>query len=158
MYTSVGTIHYSKNDHVGFKLFVSVDFNLAAYYRHLIPKYIDVQPQMYKPHISVVRKEIPNNIEHWGKYEGEKVNFEYENIVRFGTVYCWLNCFCVQLEKIRAELGLSISSQYTQPPEGFQKCFHITLGNFKHKIYGRNKVGSFSHNNCKLQTTLVDGD
>jgi hypothetical protein len=28
-------------------------------------------------------------------------------------------------------LGLPVSSEYTLPPEGFVKCFHMTIGNFK---------------------------
>lgn len=130
MYSSSGYLIY-EIDNSGHKLNVIVDRDLSNYYRALIPKYIDVQPQKYPPHISVVRKETPIHLDKWNCYNGEEVEFFYDGIIRFGQVYCWLNVFCVRLEEIRLELGLPVSSIYTKPPEGFIKCFHMTLGNFK---------------------------
>jgi len=88
---------------------------------------------MYPPHITVVRvhKEKVPNKEYWDKYAGEEIEFSYSPIVHEGSVYYWLNVFCVRLEEIRRELGLSVVSEYTLPPEGFIKCFHMTLGNKK---------------------------
>ena len=86
---------------------------------------------MYTPHVSVVRKEIPKNLAAWGLYQGEAVNFFYVPVVHANETYIWLNVFCRRLEEIRLELGLPISSQYTRPPDGYTKCFHTTLGNFK---------------------------
>lgn len=126
LFNSTGTLHYEDK-----KLIVEVDKELAAYYRSLVPKYIKLNPQKYAPHISVVRNEVPVNKEHWDKYEGEQVEFAYENYVYNGTIYYWLNAFCVRLEDIRMELGLPVSSEYTRPPDGFLKCFHLTLGNTK---------------------------
>jgi hypothetical protein len=129
MFTSTGTIKYYSNP---YKLIVEVDQDISEYYRKLIPKYID-QParQMYAAHISVVRNEIPPHLSLWGKYEEEEIEFYYDNEVHFGEVYCWLNVWCKRLEEIRLELGLPVSSRFTLPPEGFIRCFHITLGNFK---------------------------
>lgn len=128
LYSSVGTLRYFQGD-FGYKLIVEIDPQIMEYYRSLLPKYIKTNKQKYAPHISAVRKEVPN--EYWGKYEGEKIDFYYSPIIQFGKVYCWLNCYCKRLEAIRLELGLPVSSPYTRPPEGFEKTFHVTLGNFK---------------------------
>ena len=130
LFKSSGILRYTRTD-TSLKLVVEIDKELTRYYRALIPKYIKSSPQMYAPHISLVRKEIPPNMEVWDKYEGQEIDFFYENIVYFGDVYCWLNVFSKRFEEIRAELGLRVESIYTLPPEGFVKCFHTTLGNFK---------------------------
>lgn len=130
LHKSNGILKYSKSD-VGFKLIVEVDPGIALFYRALIPKYITFNPQRYAPHISVVRNEIPPNIQYWGKYENQEVEFTYSNVIKNGKVYWWLDAFSNQLEDIRVELGLPISSEYTRPPDGFEKIFHITIGNQK---------------------------
>ncbi len=126
LFKSEGILHYGST-----KLIVKVDPGIAYFYRSLIPKSIYIDPQKYKPHISVVRNETPANMENWGKYENQKIEFSYGNQIYNGQVYWWINAFSTQLEEIRIELGLSISEYYTQPPDGFNKCFHITLGNCK---------------------------
>jgi hypothetical protein len=115
------------------RLVVEIDKGIADFYRSLIPKWKEVQPQQFPPHITVVRtgKEMPVNREHWAKYEGEEITFFYSSVVHEGSVYYWLNVFSVRLEEIRRELGLPVHSEYTLPPEGFVKCFHATLGNKK---------------------------
>lgn len=133
LFKSEGTIHYGST-----KLIVKVDPGISYFYKSLIPKYINIDPQKYRPHISVVRNETPINMENWGKYENEKVEFSYSNEIHNGQVYWWLNAFSIELEKIRVELGLSIKEHYTQPPDGFIKCFHITLGNCK--SYQKNSI------------------
>lgn len=126
LFQSIGTLRY------GFThLVLDVDPEIVRYYRALIPKYIHTNPQMYAAHISVVRKEVPPNLQFWGKYAGEKVVFHYSNAIHYGTAYYWINVFSKRLEEVRVELGLSVDSPYTQPPEGFLKTFHITLGNIK---------------------------
>ena len=131
LYKSQGILRYSKTENAGFKLIVEVDPDIVKLYRNLIPKYIQIKPQKYKPHISVVRKEYKLNENYWELYEGQLVDFEYENYVYNGKVYWWLNAFSEKLEKIRVELGLPISSEYTRPPDGYEKVFHITIGNQK---------------------------
>jgi len=127
---SIGKLRYSDE---GWKLIVEVDKGIAEYYRALIPKWLPVMPTRYDPHITVVRqeKEEPVHKEHWKKYQGEEVEFFYSPIVQQGKVYYWLNIFCVQLEDIRLELGLPVRSEFTLPPEGFRKCFHMTVANKK---------------------------
>ena len=126
LYSSTGVIRYGFTN-----LVVDIDPEIVRYYRALMPKYIQSNPQMYPAHISVVRKEVPPKMEFWRKYEGEKIEFFYSPIVHQGSVYFWLNVFCSRLEKIRVELGLSISSEYTRPPEGHVHTFHCTIGNSK---------------------------
>lgn len=129
MFRSTGILRYH-NEPV-LKLVVDVDQAISDYYRSLLPPYKKANPQRYGAHISVVRKEIPPNMQFWGKYEGEEVEFFYAPGVQFGKVYCWLNVWCNRLEEIRIELGLPVTSEYTLPPEGFVKCFHSTIGNYK---------------------------
>jgi len=86
---------------------------------------------MYPAHVSIVRKEIPPNLNAWGKYENQEVEFFYSPLIHSGTMYYWINVFSVELEKIRGELGLRVDAPFYQPPEGFAKTFHMTIGNIK---------------------------
>ncbi len=132
LFESTGVLRYSFKEGYGYRLVLEIDKDIVKYYRSLIPPWKGKpNPQMYDAHVSVVRKEVPPNLDAWGKYEGEEVRFLYSNHIYNGTVYWWLNVFCVRLEEIRVELGLPVSSQYTIPPEGFDKVFHCTLGNCK---------------------------
>jgi len=132
LYKSTGILLYGASQ----KLVLDVDQELVRYYLKLIPRALDVVRGRWGAHVTIVRTgspfDKPTNTEVWGKYEGEEIDFFYENIVHKGNSYYWLNVFCVRLEEIRSELGLSIESRYTVPPDGFTKCFHITLGNTKH--------------------------
>ena len=126
LFHSIGKLSYSET-----KLVVEIDQELSDYYFSLVPKYVKLNPQRHAAHISVVRNEIPPKMEHWGKYQGELIEFLYDPFVFSGTTYYWLNAFSSRLEGIRHELGLPVSSEYTRPPGGFIKCFHLTLGNLK---------------------------
>lgn len=130
IFWSSGPLKYTI-DNSGYKLNLIVDQSISDYYRSLIPKYIDLNRQKYPAHISVIRKETPANIDLWGKYEGLELKFAYTNLIFRGTIYYWLNAFSKELEEIRLELGLPVSTQYTRPPGDFIKCFHITIGNTK---------------------------
>lgn len=140
LYEAQGILRYSIVD-VGYKLIVEVDQGIADFYRSLIPKARYVQRQMYPAHISVVRKEEPPSLEAWGKYEGEEIDFWYDNEIKWGQVYYWINAFSEKLEKIRTELGLPVSSQYTRPPGSWIKCFHITIGNTKGQKWTSSPTG-----------------
>ena len=130
LYKSTGILRYSIGN-TGYNLIVRVCPDISYLYRSLVPKSIILNLQKYKPHISVVRKETPVNLDMWGKYQNHKIDFEYSNYVYNGEVYYWLNAFSTELENIRLELGLPVSSQYTRPPGDYKKCFHITIGNLK---------------------------
>ena len=130
LYLTIGKLHYS---HDCYKLIVEIDQGISDLYRSLIPKYLPVLKPKYAAHITVVRaeKEIPVNLEFWGKYEAELVEVFYSPEIKTGKIYYWLNCFCKRLDEIRIELGLPASSEYTRPPEGFLKCYHCTIANQK---------------------------
>jgi hypothetical protein len=130
LYNAIGKLDY-KIVEVGYRLVVEVDQDIADFYRSLIPKSRCVNRQRYGAHISVVRHETPVNLDVWGKYQGEMVEFTYDSEIKWGTVYYWLNCFSKKLEEVRTELGLPVSSQYTRPPGSWVKCFHMTVGNNK---------------------------
>lgn len=128
VFNSVGTLVYSQDP---YKLIVDVDDEIGNYYRSLIPKYFKVKKPMYSSHISVVRNEVPPNLNMWGKYQGKEVSFEYEPFIYSDELYYWLNAYSSILEDIRVELGLSNISDITMSPD--RKCkFHITIGNTKH--------------------------
>jgi hypothetical protein len=131
MYNSTGIVRYERAN--GYKLTVEVGRELARYYYSLIPKYNRTNRPRYGAHITIVRVgvEVPPILSAWGRYEGEKVEFLYDPYVHYGRSYYWLNVFCRRLEVIRSELGLPITSRYTVPPEGFTKCFHMTIANEK---------------------------
>lgn len=129
LFKSTGTFLYTPEPN---NLRVLIDPDISRYYRAMIPKWIRSCPQMFAPHISVVRKEpvIPN-LAVWGRHQGKEIEFHYEPTIYEDSKYFWLNVFCVGLEDIRVELGLPVSSPYTLPPSGFKKCFHTTIGNKK---------------------------
>jgi hypothetical protein len=131
LHSSTGVLRYTQRDGYGFRCVLDIDQQISEYYRALLPKWIYVNRQMYPAHVSVVRKEVPPNLEAWGRHEGEEIEFQYEHFVYNDNVYYWLNVFCTRLEEIRAELGLPVSSPITRPPSGFLKCFHSTIGNVK---------------------------
>lgn len=124
MFKSTGKLHYES----GYKLALTVDKDLAAYYRFFIPKYYDIQPPGYHPHITIVRgyKQIPPNIQYWNKYQGQEVEFAYNNIIDKESYYFWINAWSTDLEDIRRELGLPVYSRNSSP-EGFNMNFHITI-------------------------------
>jgi hypothetical protein len=130
LFESVAILRYNIVK-IGYRLVAETEQDIANYYRKLIPKYKCVKRQMYPAHISVVRYETPLNLDAWGKYEGQEVEFTYDSEIKNGTVYYWLNCFSTKLEKVRTELGLPVSSEYTRPPDSWTKCFHMTIGNIK---------------------------
>lgn len=126
-YKSIGKLRYGYTN-----LVLDIDPDIAKYYRKLIPKSIWLRPQKYDPHISVVRKEKTQpKMEFWRKYEGEKIEFIYSNVIRNSDQYYWLDVWSKRLEEIRTELGLINDSLFIKPLEGFTKTFHITLGNMK---------------------------
>jgi hypothetical protein len=135
-FLSVGTLRYSYDPKYGYRLALDIDKGIGLFYKSLIPRWFQVNGQKYDPHITVVRYEVPPNLEAWGKYEGERVEFLYDPYIFKGTQYWWLDCFSKRLEEIREELGLPLppaspSSDFRQPIDGFSKVFHTTIANHK---------------------------
>jgi hypothetical protein len=130
MHHSSGILRYS-NDPI--KLVVQVDRGISDLYRSLIPRYLHVSRPMYDAHISVVRNVEPPRMDVWGKYEGQAVSFDYEAYIFNDELYYWLNVYSVELEAIRAELGLAPYGDVSLSPDGRHR-FHITLGNLKNSV------------------------
>lgn len=131
MFSSTGIIKYDST--TGYRLTVEVDPELSNYYRSLIPRYYRILRPRYPAHITVVRteKEIPQNLDKWGKWDKHRITFLYDPFVHSGNQYYWINIWCHKLEEIRGELGLPLISKYTMPPDGFTKTFHCTIANSK---------------------------
>ncbi len=126
MFKSIATLKYYED-----WLIAYIDPEICRYYFSLIPKYYYAKRQMYPPHITVVRKGRDKpNYKFWNKYEDQQIEFFYDPIIQYDSVYFWLNVFSKQLDVIREELDLSMDS-YLLPPTGFRKTFHTTLGNMK---------------------------
>lgn len=133
-----GVLHYSMNG--GYRLVVDINSDLGAYYRALAPKHLYIAPPRYPTHITVVRpeKDVPPNLAPWGRYENEAVEFLYEPRLTHGRAYYWLRILSKRLEDIRTELGLGLErsktpsdASYEEPPAGYAKFFHCTIGNNK---------------------------
>ena len=129
-YASSGTLRYSDQA----RLVVEVDRDFSEYYRKLIPPWVGKpNRQLHRPHISVIRKEVP--LKNWGIHDGEMVEFHYTGLVRWSRTYFWLDCFSVRLEEIRRELGLTTHPRHPENaiyrPDGFIWTFHMTIGNLK---------------------------
>jgi hypothetical protein len=125
MYESKGILHY---DDVSKKVIVSVDVELAAYYRSLVPKARYVKPQKYAPHITVVRSPPRERVLHWvnwGKYEGELIPFLYDGQIYHNDTYYWIRAYSGRLSQVRFSLGLERHRFLDEP------WFHITIGNVK---------------------------
>jgi 2'-5' RNA ligase len=126
LFNSSGFVRVSKE-----KVIIDIDADIVNYYRSLIPKSITLNTQKYKPHISVVRKELfcPDKVK---KYDGQLIEFQYSHVIRNDNTYYWLDVFSLTLEQIRTDLGLVNQSLYIIPPKEYKHTFHITLGNKKH--------------------------
>lgn len=125
MFKSNGILKYELSNTVGKKVYVDVDQEISNYYRKLIPKWIIINPQKYKAHISVVRSEkLITNLSNWKKFEDERIDFFYSNEIYNDNNYYWLNVECEILKEIRIGLGLSATVPWTNQ-------FHITIGNIK---------------------------
>ncbi len=127
MFRSIGTFQYGP----GIRAVLWVDQELADYYRRLIPKYHYAQKPMYPAHITVVRtaKETPTKMDAWGKYEGEQIEFDYQDEVLNDGTYFYLRVKSERLGDIREELGLP---RYRFGDLGADmKCYHVTVANMK---------------------------
>lgn len=131
LYKSIGKIEYSFDKRVGYRLVLNCDQGISDFYRKLIPKYYCVNGLRYRAHISIIRHEKPLNLANWNKHQGKEIEWYYDNQIKSGNLFFWLNAFSKDLEEIRLELGLNIASQFTVPPAGFKKTFHMSIGNMK---------------------------
>ena len=124
-YKTQGPLRYGP----GIRAAVVVDQQLSNYYRSLIPKEKNVNGQRHPAHITVVRigVEEPPNMDVWGKYEGELVEFEYSSEIERDGLYWFLRVRSERIAEIRVELGLP------EQRDRF-KGYHITVANMKKDV------------------------
>ncbi len=136
-HVSQGIVRYSGSN----SIVIEADQGISDFYRSLIPKAYFAQKPRYPAHITVVRseKESPVHTEHWLKYDHQPISFLYDPYIQKGSGgnkgYFWLNILCKDLEIMRKELGLPVRSQYTKPPVGFDKFFHMTIANQNYSLW-----------------------
>lgn len=131
MIKSIGTLRYSHSKEYGWRLVLDIDPGISMFYRSLIPKWYSVNSQAAKPHITLIRRQRPINTEPWGRYEGEKIEFEYDPYIHTdGKTYWWLNCYSTRLEEVAEELGMEFVN-YIEPVKGYKKVWHTTIANMK---------------------------
>ena len=132
MRDSWGVLRYQRVENGSKKLIVDVDQGIVNVLFALTPKYYKLQRQMYPAHLSVVRNEWFES-SMWGAHEGEGVYFTYDPRTREDETYHWVRAWSERLLEIRAELGLPAHRLGTTAPPDGEQCFHITIGNTKHK-------------------------
>ena len=123
VFESSGILRYLVDPSVGHKVVIDVDQELVAYYRSLVPPWVDIAPQKFPSHISVVRWQKPN-LTAWGRHEGESVGFGYDGSIEYDETYWGLPVHCPRASEIRVELGLEALAPW-------RNHFHVTIGNCK---------------------------
>lgn len=129
-FRSTGPLRYSFDAAYGYRLAVDVDPEIHRLARWFVPEHIGLIKPRYDPHITVVRREVPPNLERWGRDEGRIVEFWYETYVRNDEIYWWLRVFSDDLAQVRKELGLVAYGSTTMAPD-LKRCYHMTVGNVK---------------------------
>lgn len=128
MFKAKGKIFYdTKTDKSKFREWwcqVSIHQSLSEYYRWWVKKELGIYINLpiWRGHCTIVRGETPKNLKAWNKYQGEVVEFEYSEEIRWSELYFWLPVYSRRFEEIRMELGLSPRPRVN---------FHFTLGNLK---------------------------
>jgi len=109
----------------GIRAIIEIDQGIVDFYQSLIPSYHHIKPSRYSAHLTVVRteKDKPTKLEHWNKYPGEIIEYQYQDQVLYDGTYWYLNAKSSRIAEIREELGL--------PQFRKSGCYHITLGNSK---------------------------
>lgn len=132
LHKSKGVLRYSEPDGQ-YRLVVDVDQQLADLYLSLIPPCKNVRRPRWGAHITIIRpyRDMPSMWDAWRLYEGEEIEFYYDNYIYNGEVYYWLNVYSVRIEDIRRELGMPVDAKFRQPPPGFKKSFHMTVAHNK---------------------------
>ena len=111
-----------------------IDEQIGKYYRHLYHldsyKSKKLAKNYWGSHVTIVRNEIPPNIEKWFSYHNEEVEFKIISSVkdnyspeRYRSFY-WLNVQCSRFDDIREELGL---------PPNPDRTYHMTIGSVENR-------------------------
>lgn len=125
MFTSKGIMRYDtthgKYSQQWWAL-LECDAEVSNYYTWQLRKYgIEITSNakgLWGTHVSVLKGEPPPNPEHWGKYEGYEVEFNYTHIIRYDNgKHAWVDVYSEDLSAIRQELGFP-----------FKPWYHMTIG------------------------------
>jgi hypothetical protein len=85
----------------------------------MVTRGVQVAESAWKSHVSIIKGEEPKRKDLWGKYEGKRIVFEYDNALKTNGAHWWINVRSDDFCDIRTELGLS---PYANAP------FHLTIG------------------------------
>ena len=117
MYSAEGSLNYK----AGGWLVVDTSMSICAYYRGVVSWLTGKKATLplHGAHITVIAGKYNDVTAHpsWRKYQGEKVVFYYDGVIKEDDGYYWIMVTCPRLAEIRAELGLS--------PEPFWP-YHLT--------------------------------
>jgi len=116
MFKSSGTLRYGTKS---WWITLKTDESIPEYYRWFVSKHVHYKcsGSRHGSHITVNRGESePVNLEFWGKYNGQEVEFFYHEL-QHNKLYTWLRVECEFLSNLREELGL--------PPR--THGFHLTV-------------------------------
>lgn len=116
-------ITYGKVDIRNNSVVANLSKDFSDYYRSLIPKYIQYNPQYYRPHITIIRNfENPKN-SYYKIFLNKIITIYYSNDLQFDNPYYYFNCWSNNISDIRIGSGLS---KYRK-----NNSYHITIGNIK---------------------------
>ena len=120
--------YYDKNVRDTQWLLLNSDESIIDYYTYWIKKHYwldKFQRPKHGSHISVIRGEIIEDglfYNHWKKYHGKKIEFQYSNEIHNNGEHFWLPVYSKELENIRLELGLTNVPVFN---------FHLTIGRLR---------------------------
>ena len=105
-------------------LIIDAEAELGRYLRHLFGlahyRTRQLKDPLWGAHISVIRGEAPLQPPCWGKYAGQRVEFELDWAAQEDKGFVWCPVQCPAALDLREELGLA---RLPQPP------LHLTIGN-----------------------------
>jgi len=106
-------------------LIAKVEGDICKYYRTLVKFYnrsLKLNPPKHGAHITIIagKYEKPSNENLWNKYQGDRIEFEYDPFITIDREYFWVEVKCKRIEDIREELGL---------PRTIIHPWHLTIGN-----------------------------
>jgi len=112
----------------------NIDEEIGQYHRHLWWLEHNKGKKLSRPywgtHVTIIRNEIPPNINKWWNFHQEEIVFQYFPGVmdnygpeRYRSFY-WLDVFCPKFDKIRQELGL-----HPNP----DRIYHMTIGSIENE-------------------------
>ncbi|AFA44301.1 hypothetical protein DIDNDMLP_00476 [Klebsiella phage KP13-7] len=107
-------------------LVLNLPDEIVKYYQWFVRKelFIDIKDPLHSAHVSIVRGEVPPNIDMWKKYDGMKLQFQYYPYITMkkdnknpGNFF-FIEFDSDEIMSIRDELGLY--SKYSE--------WHFTIG------------------------------